>query len=251
MKTILLFISITLSSSLLFAQEIFPFKDKTSAKFGYKDVKGKVIVPAKYEFADSLHEGFGAINVGGKLVAGPAKTNGGKWGFIDKTGKEIIAPQYDHVNFFSEGLVAVNKGGHTNEYENFVSGQWGFVDRSNTVIIPMIYDYAKSCKDEVAILNSDGTYDALGIYHGDDSGTWYGFNPGGAEILNFNCTELFLFSEGMGRILQNGKYGFINKIGKEIIPHQYDQAEDFHDGKAKVQTGGKEFYIGPNGVEVF
>jgi hypothetical protein len=41
----------------------------------------------------------------------------------------------------------------------------------------------------------------------------------------------------------NGKYGYIDEIGREIIPFKYDNAKDFSDGLAPVQLNGKWGYI--------
>jgi len=40
-----------------------------------------------------------------------------------------------------------------------------------------------------------------------------------------------------------GKYGFIDNIGKEVIPLKYDKVEDFCEGLARVQLNGKWGYI--------
>jgi nickel-dependent lactate racemase len=41
----------------------------------------------------------------------------------------------------------------------------------------------------------------------------------------------------------NGKYGFIDKTGKEIVPPKYDDAWDFQEGLARVKLNEKDFYI--------
>ena len=41
----------------------------------------------------------------------------------------------------------------------------------------------------------------------------------------------------------NGKWGFIDKTGKEIVTPKYDDAKDFKEGLAWVELNGKGFYI--------
>jgi hypothetical protein len=49
----------------------------------------------------------------------------------------------------------------------------------------------------------------------------------------------------------NGKIGFVNSLGEEIIPLIYDDAGyNFHDGKARVTLNGRTFYIDKNGNEI-
>lgn len=47
------------------------------------------------------------------------------------------------------------------------------------------------------------------------------------------------------RIIQNNKYGYIDKTGKVIIPPQFDQADEFSEGLAAVNQGG---VLNNNGV---
>lgn len=43
------------------------------------------------------------------------------------------------------------------------------------------------------------------------------------------------------------KWGYINENGDFVIPAQYDRAHNFYCGRARVETGGKEYFIDQNG----
>ena len=58
------------------------------------------------------------------------------------------------------------------------------------------------------------------------------------------------FSEGFAEVKLNGKYGFIDKTGREVIPCKYDDAESFHEGFAAVKLNGKYGFIDKTGREV-
>ena len=49
---------------------------------------------------------------------------------------------------------------------------------------------------------------------------------------------------------QNGKVGFIDKAGKQIIPPRYDGAQPFSEGLAAVRIKGKYGYIDKTGKMV-
>jgi hypothetical protein len=59
------------------------------------------------------------------------------------------------------------------------------------------------------------------------------------------------FSDGLARIRQNGKYGFIDNTGKLIIPSIYESAEAFSEGFAAIKLNGKISYIDKKGADVF
>ena len=63
------------------------------------------------------------------------------------------------------------------------------------------------------------------------------------------------FHEGLALVSKDGKYGFIDKMGNEVIPCIYDFSEEvdlnFHDGLALVYQGGKCFFINKEGKEAF
>ena len=55
------------------------------------------------------------------------------------------------------------------------------------------------------------------------------------------------FSEGLAEVKLNGKYGFIDKTGKEIIPIKFDYTSGFKNGRAGVKLEGKWGYIDKQG----
>ena len=75
------------------------------------------------------------------------------------------------------------------------------------------------------------------------------------------------FSEGLARVCREGKYGFVDKTGREVVSCQYDDAGDFCEGLARVEVhvpsddcadddwidrilGGKNGYIDKTGTVV-
>jgi hypothetical protein len=65
-----------------------------------------------------------------------------------------------------------------------------------------------------------------------------------------NCDVAEDFSNNPIRVERNGKYGFIDENGKEIIPPRYDKAFEFSDGFACVGNNGKYGLINKFGTEV-
>ena len=47
------------------------------------------------------------------------------------------------------------------------------------------------------------------------------------------------FNEGMAAVKLNGKFGFVDTTGKEVIPCKYDLVRFFSDGLAPVSFNGK------------
>ncbi|RLG25198.1 WG repeat-containing protein, partial [Methanosarcinales archaeon] len=55
------------------------------------------------------------------------------------------------------------------------------------------------------------------------------------------------FSERLARVVKNGKYGFVDKKGKIVIPLKYDNAGSFSEGLAWVEKDGKEGFVDKKG----
>ena len=58
------------------------------------------------------------------------------------------------------------------------------------------------------------------------------------------------FSEGLALVNLNGNWGYVDKIGRVVIPFKYDKAYDFSNGLARVYLNGKWGCIDKTGREV-
>lgn len=58
--------------------------------------------------------------------------------------------------------------------------------------------------------------------------------------------ELDEFQEGLARVCKDKKYGFIDKLGNEIISCQFDNASSYKYGVIVVEKRGKEGLIDIN-----
>ena len=58
------------------------------------------------------------------------------------------------------------------------------------------------------------------------------------------------FSEGLAGVELNGKWGFIDKTGKQVIPCKYDGVGSFEEGLALVSLNFKRGYIDKTGKQV-
>lgn len=88
-----------------------------NGKYGFIDLNGKIIIPAKFDNATHFGEGLAGVRVGEK------------WGFVDPSGEMVIQPQFDEVGVFSEGLVSVA-----------INGKWGFIDPTGRIVITPQFD---------------------------------------------------------------------------------------------------------------
>ena len=197
-------------------------------KFGYINKTGKVVISIKYANSRNFSGGLAAISV----ISG----NQLKYGFIDKTGKKLIPPQYDNVSEFNEGAaVAIMKW---NQY---------VIDKTGKRIATSDFYYFS----ESDVFN-DGLFRVLN----NDNNRYAFINKKGKRISKY-YTHVENYKNGLARVkgesdvlTNNGKIGFVNTSGKEIVPPKYTSAKDFSEGLAVVELNGKFGFINTQGKEV-
>ena len=69
-------------------------------------------------------------------------------------------------------------------------------------------------------------------------------------FLDYIYDYLGSFIDGLAIVKRNGLSGFINKLGIEVIPCQFDSVDEFRDGLACVKRNGKYGFIDKNGKEI-
>lgn len=232
----------------------YPAKVKQNGKWGLIDEAGEEIVPCKYDNIYTI--GSGLLQV----------TLGDKQGILDKAGVEIVPCKYSYIGDFSGDLARVCVGDSS-------SRKYGFIDRAGREVIPCKYDMAESFSDGLAkveindnwgYINTVGDeivpckYRRLGNFSEDlapamwPGDTWwdFGYIDKSGRVV-FSCSDYGgSFSDGLARIELSGKYGFIDRTGKQVVPCKYDHAWDFDHGLAVVSLNGKWGVIDSTGKEI-
>ena len=156
------------------------------------------------------------------------KTEEEKYGFKDDAGRTVIPAVYDFALPFSEGLAAVCSGGRMGY------GKTGFINENGDTVIDFIYDGARSFSEGLAQveLKTGGVQKTGFIDHS------------GALVIPMNYNYAMSFRNGLapvciGESWVGGKFGCIDKTGREVIPVIYDYLEPLETpGHFKVKSGG-------------
>jgi hypothetical protein len=229
-------------------------------KTGFVNEMGKEVIPCKYDEIDAFDKGRATV----RIKSGEAY----KHGMIDTTGKEVIACIYDESISFEKGYAIVKIKTGQYEYNH------GFVDSTGKLIIPAKYgklDYYAN--DKVLIFSLENASDVglmdingkviiptqyqfwskriskgiwpVGIWPAGTNGVCGVVNLKNETVVPFIYEMIESYSDELNLALakKDGKYGFIDRTGKTIIPFMYNggwQSEKYlvvkKDGKWGIIT---------------
>jgi len=161
------------------------------------------ITPLEYDMAYPFKEGYGNAMLGDN------------WTFIDTTGREVRSEWYEEAHPFSEGMAAVK-----------VDDRYGFVNRRIELTIPYTYE---RITDLTPLTHYDGL-DSVSIL-------------GQKRLSEYKLFNEQAFHNGLAKVKNNGKYGFIDQFGEEIVPVIYDEVYLFSEGLAAVKFRDKWGFI--------
>ncbi len=178
-------------------------------------------------------------------------------GFINTEGKRAIMPDYDAATGFYEGLAVVNKNDSVffinKENENpfhktyaeafpFRHGiapvkqgsKWFFINRQGQVI-SKAYDEISEMSDFAYVVKQGGKYGAVDNY--------------GKPLIEPRFYKLGDFKNGLAYYMEDGKYGFVSRLGSQHKA-EFEWISDFdaggiavfrHDNKyGLVRSNGKK-----------
>ncbi|MBQ8464031.1 MAG: WG repeat-containing protein [Prevotella sp.] len=126
---------------------------------------------------------------------------GEKFGFKDRTTGEVVVPCIWHMaEPFSEGMAVVRDGNR----------RYGFIDMTGKVVIACKWTQALSFHEGLASVTND------------EGRSGY-INKDGETVLPFKWFAAGSFGEGLATVKEemNGKYGFIDRTGRLVIPCQW------------------------------
>ena len=207
---------------------------KVMYKYKYIDYSGRTVLKVKHSFAgycfsDGLAVFFDITN---ELDHACCRIHGYKEGYIDKTGRMIIEPKFYFADDFKEGLALV---------QETYDGKYGFIGTTGEFVIEPQFDELTT-----------GFYDGLArvVVNGKTS---FIDKSGNYVIKNLEYENISVFKEGFSivRAIHRGKAGFIDKTGSLVIEMQFDDADYFRDGLAKVMIGDKMAYIDTTGAIIW
>jgi hypothetical protein len=225
---------------------------KFNGKWGFINYKGKLEIQFQYDSENSAHSnfffsgGFSRVMVNGNSI------------FIDKSGNKVSDCPYSHIENFKDGMAAVCKG---NPYWD---GKWGFVNDKLELIVPCIYStifnpavrnaaYSPYFDNGIAIIATDNCLtDAFG------GTSYYSFiDKSGKQMISWTKNWPGpRFEEGLAAIERDGKWGFVDKLGRLVIPCVYDDLAryceesvvgGFSEGLVAAKKNGKWGFIDISG----
>ena len=194
-----------------------------------------------------------------------------RWGFIDTQGNTVIDFKYavDSVSNFKEGMATVLVGSYQSGFINtdgeFVIGniQEKMVDYDDVMISEQnavsiskngkwgLYDLKGNLKIDHKYEDELFLYEDRIIVEDTDTEKYGVIDIDGNLIVDYIYDDISEYKNGYAivekEVNDEELLGFINKEGKEVIPLQYEDAENFFEGLAAIKINDKWGYIDENG----
>lgn len=192
-------------------------------------------------FPDSYEPAGNGISQDAEFPFTAAVKQNGKWGAVNGEGKTVIPITYDKIalSLSDEEIRAADLASEDDRASLIEVKQKnlrGFYDRSGKRIIPVSYETRSFWKE--GFLAVEGRDKRIGFYKKD-----------GTKLTDPVYESVSDFEQGMAIVKSGGKYGYIDKKGKEIAP-LYQEAHFFADGLAAVKEKNKWGVIDETGAYV-
>lgn len=198
------------------ANGLFPIRDNTSGKWGYMDISGNMVIEPKFDKAEPFNEDNVAVVYDSGLEL---------YGVIDSDGNYKIEPAFNEIKLYGNNVALV-----MNEKEDKQEAY--FVDVSGKKLSDERYDIDAGIEKHavdgcIPVKNLQGNYGYISL----------DMSP----LTEFKYKRCLDFSNGMAIVVdQNDLCGYIDTTGKEVVPCQYESADNFGEyDLATVESNGK------------
>lgn len=269
---------------------------KKDEKWGIIDKDGKIVIPFEYDYIYHPKQNktiraksngrWGVINRNNEqlipfvydeiatFINGRAKAKQYKWGIIDESGNMVCPFEYDRIIDCSEFYWRVVKIYYTSEnrpirrqnrwggiyykdnYWSIPHNKWGMVSIiDGNIVIPCKYDSLDVFVDgksrakkngRLGYLNEKGeeVYDyrtfknGIIVYQSSFLNKCGLMNGRKETITGLEYNEINDFVDGKAKALKNNRWGYINEKGEEV----YDNIERLCDGLMKFESNFENAY---------
>jgi len=154
-----------------------------------------------------------------------------RWFYIDSMGANPFDITFDFAESYHHERAMVKQGEH-----------YQILDTEGKTVARMNYDQVSPYSPwRWQVINIKGD-----VY-------WSGFvDLDGKEVVPLIYDDMLYYDpeENRTRAGINGKYGYLNELGEVAIPVQFEYAEIFDKGKARVMLNGRQYFIDHNGKEL-
>lgn len=148
----------------------------------------------------------------------------GRMGFVDAQGRLRIPLRYNYVIGFSGN--GLSQAG--------LDGKHGWIDYSGTEVIPLQYEDAWDFREGLAAVRVGSRWHYIDVY--------------GRRAFPKDFAKTYCFSGGLSSFMtENGKWGFIDRLGNIVIQPKWDEVRSFQEGLSAVTIDKKWGYINRRG----
>ena len=162
----------------------------------------------------------------------PVCNENGEWRFLNcETGKYEF-DTYETVSNFTDGIAAVCK-----------NGKWTLINTKNEKVCQTSFDDVK--------LHGNGDYVYKDVMIASVDGKYGIYDANGKALCDFKSSDMDVYcGESIAYCAKDGKWGFVNTKGEEVVKAQYQNAKSFSNSLAAVSKDGKWGYINKNNTLV-
>lgn len=228
---------------------------RKDGKYGFIDTAGREIIPVIYDQVSPFEDGYAAVRLDGKR------------GVIDKSGGIAVPIEHMHLFTGNDGIALTGTNVRTGRGKGDYRTIYGFANYREGTQVPYQYQsisnlsegyYSVSTGAGYALMDPLGrevtkpVYDWIGSISGRTAAACLDGRCGyidleGREIVPFSYDDAFLFCYGRGAVSKDGKWGYVDRNGREVIGLSYDFACNFLNGLAVVILDGRYGLIDTNG----
>ncbi len=175
---------------------------------GYVDLQGREVIPPVYLQGGDFSEGCAPV----QLVIDSFFT---ACTFIDTLGRQLFPPVYENLQPFTCGYALVRR-----------YSRWGLIDHSGREVLTTRFEQMTTLFGDTLFFAGDSSGMALydrrmqpltpAVY------TWTG---------GLHCGRI--------PVQRDGRYGFLDRAGREVIPCRYDEISLFFLDRAMVRLGDR------------
>lgn len=253
-------------------KDVLPFNEgrcgvcTTSGEWSFWDFNRKKIfaLPSQYDVVSDIGFQSGLCRVS----SFDEEIEDWLYGYIDKHGNIAINCTYSNADDFINGYAWVEEDEAIrfliNASGDKVTNGWDSIHLYENYAI--CHDFLHYTRTEIINLT---TFESISMgktnphlcairneicgYLHNDRFIWFNLNEPTKRQSIRGIKNIYsgTFREGVASLLaSNEKYGFIDLSGNIVIPFDFDEARDFHDGLAAVKINGKWGFINHNGSVV-